>query len=43
MPSRPEIRPFAQTLRRDATLVTANAAEFARVPDLRWQNWAAKA
>ena len=32
----------AQALRRDATLVTANAAEFARVPDLRWQNWAAK-
>ena len=33
----------AQALRRDATLVTANVAEFARVPDLRWQNWATKA
>jgi tRNA(fMet)-specific endonuclease VapC len=32
----------AQAFRRDATLVTANAAEFARVPSLRWQNWAAK-
>jgi tRNA(fMet)-specific endonuclease VapC len=33
----------AQALRNDATLVTANMAEFARVPDLRCQNWAAKA
>ena len=32
----------AQALRRDATLVTANTAEFARVSGLRWQNWAAK-
>jgi tRNA(fMet)-specific endonuclease VapC len=32
----------AQALRNDATLVTANANEFARVPDLRWQDWAAK-
>jgi tRNA(fMet)-specific endonuclease VapC len=32
----------AQALRNDATLVTANVSEFARVPDLRWQNWAAK-
>ena len=33
----------AQALRRDATLVTTNASEFARVPDLRWQDWTAKA
>ena len=33
----------AQALRNDATLVTAKAAEFARVPDLRWQDWAARA
>jgi tRNA(fMet)-specific endonuclease VapC len=32
----------AQALRRDATLVTANVTEFARVPSLRWQNWATK-
>jgi len=32
----------AQALRSDATLVTANVAEFARVPSLRWQDWAAK-
>ena len=32
----------AQALCNDATLVTANVAEFARVPSLRWQNWAAK-
>jgi tRNA(fMet)-specific endonuclease VapC len=32
----------AQALRCDATLVTSNAAEFARVPNLRWQDWAAK-
>jgi tRNA(fMet)-specific endonuclease VapC len=29
-----------QALRHDATLVTANTAEFSRVPDLRWQDWA---
>jgi len=33
----------AQALRNDATLVTANAAEFARVPGLRRQDWAGKA
>ena len=33
----------AQALRSDATLVTTNASEFARVPDLRWQDWTAKA
>ena len=33
----------AQALRNDATLVTTNASEFARVPDLRWQDWTAKA
>jgi tRNA(fMet)-specific endonuclease VapC len=32
----------AQALRSDATLVTTNFAEFARVPSLRWQDWAAK-
>jgi tRNA(fMet)-specific endonuclease VapC len=32
----------AQALRNDATLVRANAAEFARVADLRWENWASK-
>ena len=32
----------AQALCNDATLVTANVAEFARVPSLRWQYWAAK-
>jgi tRNA(fMet)-specific endonuclease VapC len=32
----------AQALCNDATLVTANVAEFARLPDLRWQNWAAQ-
>lgn len=32
----------AQALRNDATLVTANIAEFSRVPRLRWQNWVAK-
>ena len=30
----------AQALRYDATLVTANTAEFSRVPELRWQDWA---
>jgi tRNA(fMet)-specific endonuclease VapC len=29
----------AQALRRGATLVTANAAEFARVPGLTWEDW----
>jgi tRNA(fMet)-specific endonuclease VapC len=33
----------AQALRSNATLVTANASEFARVPGLRWQDWTAKA
>jgi tRNA(fMet)-specific endonuclease VapC len=33
----------AQALRTGATLVTANVAEFTRVPDLRWQDWTAKA
>jgi tRNA(fMet)-specific endonuclease VapC len=32
----------AQALRRDATLVTANVAEFDRIPELRRQNWAAR-
>jgi tRNA(fMet)-specific endonuclease VapC len=41
------IRPYdlliaAQALHHDATLVTANVSEFARVPSLRWQNWASK-
>jgi tRNA(fMet)-specific endonuclease VapC len=31
----------AQARRRNATLVTANAREFARVPGLRTQDWAA--
>ena len=30
-----------QALHRDATLVTANVQEFARVSGLRWENWAA--
>jgi tRNA(fMet)-specific endonuclease VapC len=29
-----------QALRHDATLVTANTAEFSRVGDLRWEDWA---
>jgi tRNA(fMet)-specific endonuclease VapC len=33
----------AQALRGGATLVTANASEFARVPNLLWQDWTAKA
>lgn len=33
----------AQALRSDATLLTANVSEFARVPGLQWQDWAAKA
>ncbi|HTX42869.1 MAG TPA: type II toxin-antitoxin system VapC family toxin [Acidobacteriaceae bacterium] len=32
----------AQALRRDLVLVTANVAEFARVPGLSWQNWSQK-
>jgi tRNA(fMet)-specific endonuclease VapC len=33
----------AQALRSNATLVTANVSEFARVPGLSWQDWTAKA
>ncbi|HEY1246588.1 MAG TPA: type II toxin-antitoxin system VapC family toxin [Hyphomicrobiaceae bacterium] len=33
----------AQSLRSGATLVTANVAEFTRVPGLQWQDWTAKA
>jgi tRNA(fMet)-specific endonuclease VapC len=33
----------AQALRTGATLVTANVAEFTRVPSLQWQDWSAKA
>jgi tRNA(fMet)-specific endonuclease VapC len=33
----------AQALRSNATLVTANVSEFARVPGLHWQDWTAKA
>jgi tRNA(fMet)-specific endonuclease VapC len=29
-----------QALRHDATLVTVNTAEFSRVGDLRWEDWA---
>jgi tRNA(fMet)-specific endonuclease VapC len=32
----------AQALRNDATLVTANTNEFARVPRLSWQDWTDK-
>lgn len=28
-----------QALRHEATLVTANVSEFARVPSLRWEDW----
>lgn len=31
----------AQAVRRGITLVTANVSEFARVDDLRWEDWAA--
>ena len=31
----------SQALRRKLTLVTANAAEFARVRGLKWKDWAA--
>jgi tRNA(fMet)-specific endonuclease VapC len=30
-----------QALRHDATLATASTAEFSRVGDLRWEDWAA--
>ena len=33
----------AHALRTGATLVTANVAEFTRVPGLQWQDWSAKA
>ena len=33
----------AQALRNKATLVTSNVGEFARVPGLAWQDWAAPA
>jgi tRNA(fMet)-specific endonuclease VapC len=33
----------AQAVRSNATLVTANVSEFARVPGLQWQDWTAKA
>jgi tRNA(fMet)-specific endonuclease VapC len=29
-----------QAVRRNATLITANEKEFARVPGLKWENWA---
>lgn len=29
-----------QGLRRQATVVTANVTEFARIPGLRWEDWA---
>jgi tRNA(fMet)-specific endonuclease VapC len=30
----------AQAIRNNLTLITANVKEFARVSDLRWENWA---
>ena len=33
----------AQALRSNATLITADVSEFARVPGLQWQDWTAKA
>jgi tRNA(fMet)-specific endonuclease VapC len=33
----------AQALRSNATLVTANVSQLARVPGLLWQDWTAKA
>jgi tRNA(fMet)-specific endonuclease VapC len=33
----------AQALRKGTTLVTANVSEFARVPDLVWQDWTVEA
>lgn len=35
----PDLRIAAIVLSRDATLVTANVRHFARVPDLRIENW----
>lgn len=35
----PDLRIAAIALSRDATLVTANVRHFARVPDLRIENW----
>jgi tRNA(fMet)-specific endonuclease VapC len=32
----------AQALRSGATLATANVSEFARVPDLAWEDWTAE-
>ena len=32
----------AQAMRRNATVVTANASEFARVDGLKWQDWTAR-
>jgi tRNA(fMet)-specific endonuclease VapC len=32
----------AQAVRTGSTLVTANVSEFARVPNLLWQDWAAE-
>ena len=29
----------AQAIRHDAVLVTSNSKEFARVPNLRWEDW----
>jgi len=29
----------AQAIRRNATLITSNEKEFARVPGLKWENW----
>ncbi len=33
----------AQGVRRGAIVVTSNASEFARIPELRWEDWAATA
>ena len=35
----PDLRIAAIALARDATLVTANVRRFARIPDLRVENW----
>lgn len=32
-----------QALARNVTLITANVREFARIKELRWRDWAAKA
>lgn len=37
----PDLRIAAIALARDATLITANIRHFARVPDLRVENWLA--